>query len=134
VYPTKATEAERKGQTIRNISDRLERVEILLSRFVESKQVITGFAAGGDGEGQTQVPVQPGANVNAIGTGNQHSSNHHPEDSTWELLLNDEGVAQHASNSNIEILPEVVSQEFRLELRVLTPLCTINVPYIHRQS
>jgi hypothetical protein len=36
VYPTKATDVERKGPSLQNVSSRLERMEILLSRLIES--------------------------------------------------------------------------------------------------
>src|SRR6202000_2482956 len=51
------------------------------------------------------------ANASPSRTANQHQV---PNGSIWELLLNDERVAQHASSSNLEILPQDVSLDFTL--------------------
>jgi Fungal Zn(2)-Cys(6) binuclear cluster domain len=82
VYPTKNSEETRKPPTLQNISDRLERLEILLSRFAESSRVTTKSTVDGGG-GSFQTQVQPNA------TAKQHSSDQRPSKTTWELLLND---------------------------------------------
>ena len=122
VYRTKSSEGARKSPTLQQISNRLERLEILLSRLFEGSQVTTESAAdGGDGRGrgrgrgesQTQLQLQSGANVNA--TANQHPSDQHSSESTWELLLNDGQVLRHMNNLNIEILRQDVSLDFFLD-------------------
>lgn len=128
VYPTKDRDGVRKGPTLQNISNRLERLEILLSRFAESNQITTGSAVdrgggGSGGEPQSHVQVQSGANVNATGTENQHPPNQHPGNSTWGLLLNDGQVIRCVNNSNVEILLQDVSLDFFLEfIQGFTPL------------
>lgn len=113
MYPTKDRDVARKAPTLQNISNRLERLEVLLSRFVEGSQVTTGSAADrSGGESQTQIQVQHYANANAIGTANQHSSSQRLCKSTWQLLLNDEQVVQPANNSDIEILLRNVRVDF----------------------
>ena len=116
VYPTKDTDVARKAPTLQSISNRLERLESLLSRFVESSQVTTtgsaaGSGGGSDRESQPQTRVQSGANVNATGTANPHPSNQRPGNPTWELLLNDERVVRDANNSDIRDLSQDVSLE-----------------------
>ncbi|EED22597.1 conserved hypothetical protein [Talaromyces stipitatus ATCC 10500] len=108
VYPTKDTDVARKGPTLQNISNRLERLEVLLSRFAESSQLTTASALGSGGSSgvpQPQIQVQSSANANAIGTAIRTPSNQRSCESTWELLLNEERVARYASNSNIDIPP-----------------------------
>jgi len=115
VYPTKARDVARKSPSLQSVSNRLERLEILLSRLIDSSQGTTGSAAACDGDGggtQTQIQVQPGANVNAIGTANQHPSDQLPCKLTWELLLNDERVVRYENNPNIADLPQDVSLDF----------------------
>jgi hypothetical protein len=111
VYPTKDADLARKGPTLQNISDRLERLEVLLSGLIESSRVTVGSTTGcggSGGESQTHIHVQSGANVNAIGTANQHPSNQRPSKLTWELLLNDERAIRDANASNIEDPPQDV--------------------------
>lgn len=103
VYPTK--DREKGGPSLQNISSRLERLEILLSRFVEHSQVTTGSAADrGHGEPETQT----------TGAANQHSSSQHRSKSTWEILLNDGQGIRYADNSNIEALLQDVSGFLRI--------------------
>ena len=112
----------RKTPTLQTISTRLERLEVLLSRFFEGSQVATGSAADrGGGESQTQTQVQHCANVKAIGTANQRSSNQRPCKSTWQLLLNDEQVVQSANKSDIEMLLRDVRLDFLEFIQVLLP-------------
>ncbi|OAL21793.1 hypothetical protein AYO22_07735 [Fonsecaea multimorphosa] len=83
-------------------ADRLERLEVLLSGSAESGQVTIGSSAGGGGEKpQTQIQAQSRTNVDTTRTAKQLHN-----ETTWELLLNDERVAGHASNSNFERLPQ----------------------------
>jgi hypothetical protein len=122
VYPTKDQDVARKITTLENISNRLERLEVLLSSFLEGSQVTSGSAADrGGGGSQTQIQVQHFANVNAIETANQLSSKQRPYKSTWQLLLNDGQVVQSANNSNIEILIQNVSLDFLEFLQILFP-------------
>lgn len=124
VYPTKDKDVARKttSTTLQNISNRLERLEVLLSRFLEGSQVTMGSAADrGGGESQTQIQAQPYTNVKPIGTANQHSSNQPPCKSTWQLLLNDEQVVQPTNNSDIEMLLRYVRLDFLECLKVLLP-------------
>lgn len=97
MYPAKDRDEARKPVTLQNISNRLERLEVLLERFFEGSQVTTGSAADhrGGGQSQTQIQAQQRVHVNSIGTANK---------STWQLLWNDEQVAQSASSSDIEKL------------------------------
>lgn len=124
MYPTKDRDAARKTITLQNISNRLERLEVLLSRFFEGSQATAGSAAdlgGGGGESQTQIQVQNCVNVNIIGTANQHSSDQHPCKSTWQLLLNDEQVVQFANHSDIELPLRDVRPDFLDFVQVLLP-------------
>lgn len=112
VYPTKDRAGERKSPTLQSISDRLERLETLLSRLSESSQVATGSvpeAYDGGGGSHPGIPVPSYANANAIETPHQPPSDQPPCKSTWELLLSDEQVVRFANNSNIEILLRDVS-------------------------
>lgn len=108
VYPTKDTDSARKGPTLQKISEQLERLEILLSRFAESSQVTRGSTANcPGGESQTQVQIQSGANAKKY-----RMSKPNPSGSTWELLLDDERLFRHTTNLNIE--PHNVSLNFCL--------------------
>lgn len=101
----------RKGPTLQNISDRLEQLEILLSRFAEGSQATTRDPAGAtEGPSRTHTHVQSTTIVDAITGGKSHTSG-----STWELLLDHEQVVPHANNPNIEISPGDVSVDFRLD-------------------
>ncbi|GAD93522.1 conserved hypothetical protein [Paecilomyces variotii No. 5] len=108
VYPTKDRE---KGPNLQNVSSRLERLELLLSRLAERIEVTTGPAinaidhghGGNGGESQTQIQVQSGAKVNATGSANQHPSSQHSNKSTWELLLNDGKDARYMNNPDTEM-------------------------------
>jgi hypothetical protein len=115
-YPTKDTGLSRKDPTLQDISNRLERLEDLLSHFIETSQVAGGSTAGsgGGGESQTLIELQPGANDNAIETANQHSPNKPSVESTWELLLNDKRALRNPHNSSIESLVREVSIDFCL--------------------
>jgi hypothetical protein len=95
----------RKGPTLQSISNRLERLEVLLSRLAEDGQVTTGAAGRRRRESRSQAQFHSGVNVNRTEAANQHPSNQDPGASTWELLLNEEEVVQYADNS----LPENVS-------------------------
>lgn len=106
VYPTKESDmARRGGPTLQSISNRLERLEVLLVRLAEDGQVTTRAAGGRRRELQTQVQFYSDVNINGTEAANQHPSNQAPGASTWELLLNEEEVVQYANNS----LPENVS-------------------------
>ena len=104
VYRTKNSEVARKSLTLQTISNRLERLEILLSRFAESSRVTTESAAAGGGgsggESQSQVRLQSGANFNA--TANQRPSDNHSCKSTWELLLNDGQTGSETAPSHLQ--------------------------------
>ena len=120
-YRTKNSEVARKCPTLQDISDRLERMEGLLSRSAEGSRVTTVSAAesgggggGGRDESQSQVQVHFGASINAAAE--QHPSDQPSGRSTWELLLNDGHVVQYVNNSNIEILPRDVSLDLFLYL------------------
>ncbi|KAF7162570.1 hypothetical protein CNMCM5623_007816 [Aspergillus felis] len=98
VYPTRDLDAARKTPTLQDISNRLKRLEILLSRFAESSEVTTGSAVDGGGygrgraESEIQTQARPSANVNAIETASQHPSDRPPNKSTWEILLNNSDI------------------------------------------
>jgi hypothetical protein len=126
VYPTKDKDETRKTITLQNISERLERLEVLLSRFLESSQVTTGSGADlGSGESQTQIQVQHCANVKATRPVNQRSSNQRPCKSTWQLLLNDGQVAQPTNNSDVEMLLQDVRLDFLKYIQNLLPSITL---------
>jgi hypothetical protein len=109
-YPTKDKEVVRHTVTLQSISNRLERLEDLLSRFVEGNHFTTGSAVDtGGGVSQTQMQIRDSVDANVIGTANQHSSNQRPCKSTWQLLLNDEQVFQSTNDSNVEMLLRDVS-------------------------
>lgn len=111
-YPTKDTSAARKDPTPQNIYNRLEQLENLLLRFIETSQATRGSAASGGSESQTLLQLQPGANGNAIGPADPQSSNQHTGESTWELLLDDGQAVRQTNSSNIEILLQDVSLDF----------------------
>lgn len=126
VYPTKDKDEAPKTTTLQNISNRLERLEVLLTRFFEGTQTTTGSAADcGGGEFQTQIRPQRYANVKAIGTSNQPSSNQRLAKSTWQLLLNNEEVIQSANNSDTEILLQDVRLDLFEFIQILLP--SINI-------
>ena len=133
VYPRKDSDVARKGPTLQDISNRLERLESLLSRLAEGIRVTAESTAdGGSGSGsesQTQVQLQSDANVNP--TANQYPSDQRPCKSTWELLLNDGQVVRYVNNLNIEVLLQDVGLDFFVEF---TPalLPTMKVSYIPR--
>lgn len=106
VYPTKESDLARKGgATLQSISNRLERLEGLLSRLAEDGQVTTRAASSRMPETQTPVQFHSSANVNVTKTSDQHISNEDTGTSTWQLLLNEEEVVQYANKS----IPENVS-------------------------
>lgn len=126
VYPAKDRDVSRKSPTLQNISDRLERLEILLSRFAEINQDTPRPAAGRGGNGpgidsQTQIPAHSCADVSPVGTADQPSSNQRSSKSTWDLLLNDEEVVQDGDHSNIEILLQDVRPDLFELVQVLFP-------------
>lgn len=129
MYPTKDRE---KGPSLQNISTRLERLEVLLSRLAERSETPTVSAAycgrenGGNGGGpQSQTQVQFGANVNASRTANQHPPlRQQSSKSTWELLLNDGQGVRYVNNSNIECLLQDVSLDFPRDLLLSLLLST----------
>lgn len=106
VYPTKESDmARRGGPTLQSISNRLERLEVLLVRLAEDGQVTTRAAGGRRRELQTQVQFYSDVKINGSEAAIHPPSNQDPGASTWELLLNEEEVVQYANNS----LPENVS-------------------------
>lgn len=107
VYPTRDPDAARKPSTVRDVSNRLERLENLFSRFAESREAPMVFAINDDGgrsrshaESEINVQSRPKAYVNAIEAASQRPSDKHPNKSTWEILLN---------NSDSEPLSQDVS-------------------------
>lgn len=121
VYPTKLTDPARKSPSLQTISNRLERLEVLLSRLTEDPQRSVGPTAAYGGSGRrpqaSQIQVEPSANASLIGTSNQHPSEKRPCKLTWELLLNDEQVVRYEDNSNIDSLTQDVSLGFASSLR-----------------
>lgn len=118
LYPTQDPDTARQPPTLRNISNRLKRLEILLSRFAKSSEITTGSAVdnggchGGDHpECEIHILARPGAVVNAIKSASQHSSDRPPNKSTWDILLN---------NSDIDPLLQDVRPDFFLRLFGLT--------------
>ncbi|PNP56930.1 hypothetical protein THARTR1_03077 [Trichoderma harzianum] len=107
VYPTRDPDAAQKPCTLRDISNRLERLEGLLSLLAERSGVSTGIepdGGSGSGSGSGRGRAEPeittqarpiSANANTIRTGRQQPSDRPSDKSTWELLMN---------NSNIEPL------------------------------
>ncbi|RAO67797.1 uncharacterized protein BHQ10_003809 [Talaromyces amestolkiae] len=91
--------ARKGGPSLQSISNRLERLEVLLSRLAEDGQVTTRAAGSRRRETQTQAQFNSSGNANRTGDSNRHSSNEDPGPSTWELLLNEEEVVQYANNS-----------------------------------
>ncbi|KAI5455589.1 hypothetical protein BGZ63DRAFT_368628 [Mariannaea sp. PMI_226] len=107
VYPTRDHDPAQKPLTLRDISNRLERLESLLSLLVERSEVPPGFAADGGGGGggrrrrrsfaEVDIPIlaRPAAtatpNVNASAsatrTDRQQPSDRPSDKSTWELLM-----------------------------------------------
>ncbi|GAM35336.1 hypothetical protein TCE0_017f03597 [Talaromyces pinophilus] len=94
--------ARRGGPTLQSISNRLERLEVLLVRLAEDGQVTTRAAGGRRRELQTQVQFYSDVKINGSEAAIHPPSNQDPGASTWELLLNEEEVVQYANNS----LPE----------------------------
>lgn len=87
IYPTRDKD-EQKSPTLQRISDRLERLELLLSRIVEPCVSATSSA--------------------------EHHVQHAPsfpwsERETWELLVNDGSILQYVNNSNLRDLLQNVS-------------------------
>ncbi|PTB48002.1 hypothetical protein M431DRAFT_501578 [Trichoderma harzianum CBS 226.95] len=103
VYPTRDPDAAQKPCTLRDVSNRLERLESLLSLLVERAGVLTGLEADvgsnrGRGRAEPEITTQPrpiSDNANTIRTSRQQPSDRPLDKSTWELLMN---------NSNIEPL------------------------------
>ncbi|KAK4062660.1 transcriptional regulator family: Fungal Specific TF [Trichoderma aggressivum f. europaeum] len=103
VYPVRDPDAAQKPCTLRDVSNRLERLESLLSLLVERSGAFTGFEADGGsirgrGRAEPEITIQPrpiSDNANTIRTGRQQPSNRPLDKSTWELLMN---------NTNIEPL------------------------------
>jgi hypothetical protein len=91
VYPTKNRE-EQKNPTLQCISDRLGRLETLLSHLVKPR---VSAAPSGDSESQIQREI------------NLQSTQR--DCKTWELLLNDGKIVQYVNNSNIRDLLQNVS-------------------------
>lgn len=91
VYPTKDSD-EQKNLTEQHMSDRLERLETLLSHLCETR---VSAAAGGGSENQVQNGVNPS------------STQCHRK--TWELLLHDGKIVQYVNNSNIKDLLQDVN-------------------------
>ncbi|KAL7939071.1 hypothetical protein V8C35DRAFT_145 [Trichoderma chlorosporum] len=96
VYQTRDPDAAQKPPTLRDISNRLERVEGLLSLLAERSEVSTRFAAH-DGRGRGRGGAEPeitiqgrpiSANANTVRTGRQQLSGRPSDKSTWELLMN----------------------------------------------
>lgn len=86
VYPTKDPDAVRKPPNLRDISNCLERLEVLLSRLADS-----GEAAIDNGAGHTEPEIyqtRPSTSVNAIRPAKQLPFNRAQNKSTWEILLN----------------------------------------------
>ncbi|UKZ78296.1 hypothetical protein TrVFT333_006032 [Trichoderma virens FT-333] len=100
VYHTRDPDAAQKPRTLRDISNRLERLESLLSLLVERSEVCTGFLAhGGSGRGrgcaeaEITTQAQPiSANTNSIRTSRQQPSDRPSDKSTWELLMNNSTI------------------------------------------
>lgn len=100
VYPTKESDMARKdGPTLQSISNRLERLEVLLSRLAEDGQVTARAADRRRRDSQTQLKSYSSGNDNSTEALNRHPSNEDPGASTWELLLNEEEVVQYANTS-----------------------------------
>ena len=97
IYPTRDN-GRRQELTLQCVSDRLERLETLVSRFSEDR---TAEAVRNDSEAQ----VEP--------EGNQASDLHRSH--SWEVLLGDGQSAQYVNNSNIkDLLQNVGCQLFSL--------------------
>lgn len=92
VYPTKDKD-DHKSANLQQVSERLARLEALLSRLVEPRV----SAASGELEHQ----VQRESNFPST----QRDSK------KWEVLLNDGNVVQYVNNSNIKDLLQNVSLE-----------------------
>lgn len=114
VYPTRDPDAARTTPTLRDISNCLKRLEILLSRFSESSEATTepavdyyGSSGRGHGRAETEIQIQArtgvNVNVNAIEAAGQRPSDRAPNKSTWEILWN---------NSDSESLLQDVSPGF----------------------
>ncbi|KAL7788537.1 hypothetical protein V8C43DRAFT_323775 [Trichoderma afarasin] len=103
VYPTRDPDTAQKPCTLRDVSNRLERLERLLSLLVERTGVLTGFEADvdsnrGRGRAEPEITTQSrpiSDHANTIRTSRQQPSDRPLDKSTWELLMN---------NSNIEPL------------------------------
>lgn len=92
VYPTKDKD-EHRSSNLQQISERLGRLEALLSRLVEPRV----SAASGEVENR----VQQESNFPST----------QGDSKTWEVLLNDGDVVQYVNNSNIKDLLQNVSLE-----------------------
>lgn len=128
MYPAKDTHLGPKSPTLQDISNCLERLELLLSRFVQSSEVVLGSAVGGGGtdvggQTQTRVHAHSGASIDETGTSNPNQPNQRPYKSTWELLWNNERVL-HANTSSTETSSQNVSLDPFFELtQILQHLC-----------
>lgn len=103
VYPEKDDEPSAKSPSLREISDRLERVEtILLNRLSEGSEAVTCAPTEEDGnpdhrrrrQAESAIPTESwcGTKVKHTGKNGQQVSKKHQIKSTWELLLNSSDV------------------------------------------
>lgn len=123
VYPTRNPDATRKTSTLRDISNCLKQLEMLLSRFADSGGAATQSVVNGVGaESQSPSKARPHTDDNVTETTGRHSFDKHPEKSTWEMLLN---------NSDIQPLLQDVSLDF---LSRLFGLSSLFVETIHIQT
>jgi hypothetical protein len=103
VYPTKEPDVAQKNITLRDISKRLDRLEILISRIVDGTEAsVRNVASGGDDCRGEQIQAEPVANPSQC---QSHDS------STWKILLNDERAIQYAINERFISLLQDVSVE-----------------------
>ncbi len=107
-----------KPPTLRDISNRLELLESLLTLLAERSEVPKASGANGDhdrrrGYAGPEIPVQARPSGNNVGTAPRQPSDRPSDNATWELLLN---------SSNLEpILQEEKTQATRLVDLEITP-------------
>ena len=93
VYPTRDSDVAQKPPTLRDISNRLELLESLLTLLVQRSGVPTASVAKAvdgraRGDAEPEIPVQSRPTASNTRTGRHHPSDPRSDNATWELLLN----------------------------------------------
>lgn len=100
VYPEKHTAETQKSSTLQDLSDRLQRVEVLLTRIAEGNVGVTSISDQHTPEYRSRKTNKTGNGADIVGS---LSAGKGSKRSTWELLLN---------KSDVEPLLQDVSCQF----------------------